>query len=65
MESVNFHFRQMGEHKFAYDWETLHKILALGNFRDIKKVGFNDSQANFLNVGTRGDPGTLWVECVK
>ena len=65
MESINFHFRQAGQHKFAYDFETLEKLLSLNGFRDIKKAEFNDSTCDYLNKGTRGDPGTLWVECVR
>ncbi|MCF7866214.1 methyltransferase domain-containing protein [Candidatus Woesearchaeota archaeon] len=65
MESVNFHFRQLGQHKFAYDYETVHKILLQNNFRNINKSSYKQSKVEELNVDTRDDAGTLWVECIK
>jgi predicted SAM-dependent methyltransferase len=33
MESINYHFRQDGEHRFAYDFETLYRALCEAEFR--------------------------------
>ena len=41
LEHINFHFRQNGEHRFAYDEETLSKVLDSAGFNEIKRVGFN------------------------
>ena len=65
MESVNFHFRQAGQHKFAYDFETLAKLLSLTGFRNIGKSSYRSSPVSELNIDTRDDAGTLWVECQK
>ncbi len=65
MESVNFHFRQSGEHKFAYDFETLAKLLAQTGFKNISRSQYRSSTVPALNIDTRNDAGTLWVECQK
>jgi len=41
LEHINFHFCQNGEHRFAYDEETLSKVLDLAGFNDIKRVDFD------------------------
>jgi predicted SAM-dependent methyltransferase len=38
LEHINYHFRQNGEHRFAYDEETLRKILDAAGFTEIKRV---------------------------
>ena len=38
LEHINYHFRQNGEHRFAYDEETLRKILDAAGFAEIKRV---------------------------
>jgi citrate lyase synthetase len=38
MEHINAHFRQHGEHLFAYDLETMEKVLADVGFVDIRKL---------------------------
>ena len=37
IEHINFHFRQNGEHRFAYDYETARKVLSNAGFRNIKR----------------------------
>jgi predicted SAM-dependent methyltransferase len=41
MEHINSHFRQHGEHLFAYDFETLKKVLAEVGFIDITRLEFD------------------------
>ena len=41
LEYINYHFRQIGEHQFAYDEETLSKVLDLAGFNEIKRVDFD------------------------
>jgi predicted SAM-dependent methyltransferase len=43
LEHINDHFRQHGEHRFAYDEETLRKVLEGAGFHDVKKVTFDPS----------------------
>ena len=38
LEHINYHFRQSGEHRFAYDEETLRKILDSAGFTEIERV---------------------------
>jgi len=65
LESVNFHFRQLGQHKFAYDFDTLEKLLKVSGFSDIVKSSYKASKLLELNIDSRSDDGTLWVECHK
>jgi predicted SAM-dependent methyltransferase len=60
MESINYHFRQDGEHRFAYDYETLHHVLAEAGFRDISRRAFDAT----LDTENR-KIGTLYVDAVK
>jgi predicted SAM-dependent methyltransferase len=41
LERINYHFRQNGEHRFAYDEETARKVLASIGFSEIKRVIFD------------------------
>jgi predicted SAM-dependent methyltransferase len=43
VEHINFHFRQDGEHLFAYDEETARKALEGVGFKDVRRVGFDPS----------------------
>ena len=43
LEHINFHFRQDGEHLFAYDEETLRHALSRNGFVSIKKRLFDPS----------------------
>jgi hypothetical protein len=60
MESINYHFRQDGEHRFAHDYETLHHVLAEAGFRDIRRRAFDAT----LDTENR-KIGTLYVDAVK
>jgi len=60
MHNINFHFRQGAEHKYAYDYETMEKVLAAAGFSSIVRTDFDptvDSEARRT--------GTLYVEARK
>lgn len=60
LEHINWHFRQGGEHKFAYDFKTLEKALARSGFVAIRRRDFDpklDSEERRL--------GTLYVDATK
>jgi Uncharacterized protein conserved in bacteria len=43
LEHINYHFRQRDEHHFAYDEETVRKLLEGVGFQDVKRVSFDRS----------------------
>jgi predicted SAM-dependent methyltransferase len=60
LEHINFHFRQGGEHRFAYDFTTMEKALSRAGFVDIRRREFDpelDTESRRL--------GTLYVDAVK
>ena len=66
MEHINYHFRQDGEHKFAYDFETLKKVLSEKGFVEIEKREFNQSKFAELNVSREERRmGTIYVDAMK
>src|SRR5262245_56789224 len=53
MEHINYHFRQRTEHRFAYDFETAQKALAIAGFVDIRQAGFDPNiDAEHRRVGS-------------
>ncbi len=57
MHHINYHFRQGSEHKYAYDYETLERVLTRTGFGSVRRVDFNpefDSEVRAV--------GTLYVE---
>ena len=60
MEYINYHFRQDGEHQFAYDFKTLDKVLKKAGFKNIRKRDFDQ---NLDSIDRR--IGTLYVNAVK
>ena len=67
MHNLNFHFRQGSEHKYAYDFETLSKILKDVGFISVERRPFQrglDSENHmvpFLPLGT----ASLYVKADK
>jgi predicted SAM-dependent methyltransferase len=60
LDHINYHFRQDGEHKYAWDFETLKNALEDIGFRNCTRRDFDlalDSESRFL--------GTLYVDCVR
>lgn len=60
LDRINFHFRQNGEHRYAYDLQTLRSALELVGFTDIRRRDFDPA----LDDESR-QIGTLYVEAVK
>ena len=60
MHSVNFFFRQDGEHKYAYDFETLAGALKDCGFVDIRQRDWDA----MLDLESRRE-GTLYVDAKK
>lgn len=60
MEQINYHFRQDGDHRFAYDYMTLAQALGSAGFQDIKRRDFDP---NLDSVDRK--LGTLYVHAVK
>lgn len=57
MHNINYHFRQGNQHKYAYDYETLQKVLVQAGFSAVSRSEFNsafDSESRRV--------GTLYVE---
>jgi predicted SAM-dependent methyltransferase len=60
MDHINFHFRQGGEHKFAYDFKTLERTLLKAGFARVTRRECNPEldQASWA-------VGTLYVDAAK
>jgi ubiquinone/menaquinone biosynthesis C-methylase UbiE len=50
MEIVNFHFRQSGQHRFSYDFETLSGLLQECGFTSITEMPFGKSNLADLAI---------------
>jgi predicted SAM-dependent methyltransferase len=59
LDSINFTFRQGGEHKFAYDFETLARRLQDAGFTDVQRRNW-DPQTD-----SSGWEESLYVSCRK
>jgi predicted SAM-dependent methyltransferase len=60
MEHVNYNFRQDGEHKYCYDFETLRRLLERCGFERIQRRAFDPT----LDSGDR-IVGSMYVQCRK
>lgn len=66
MEVVNAHFRQGGQHRFSYDYETLHLLLQRCGFEDIEECSFGESRLGELVIDDAGRASeSLYVEAVS
>ncbi len=69
MELVNFDFRQFDEHKFAYDFETLKRILEKAGLVRVKRRDFDpalDSEKSRFSLDTDTRKcTTLYVDAIK
>jgi len=53
LDRINYHFRQGGEHRYAYDFETLRNTLMLAGFVKVTKRDFEPSlDSEFRKIGT-------------
>lgn len=68
-EFVNYSFRQVTEHKFAWDFETMNKALSLVGFTEIKRRSFDpfldSAQSHFAFGANMASDTTLYVEARK
>ena len=60
LDHINYHFRQNGEHRYAYDFETLRHVMEDVGFVNVREREFNST----LNSPKRR-LGTLYVEGSK
>ncbi len=61
MEVVNFHFRQSGQHRFSYDFETLARLLSDCGFTSIVKSEFGVSGLPELAIDSESRAGESLV----
>jgi predicted SAM-dependent methyltransferase len=65
MEVVNFHFRQSGQHRFSYDFETLSGLLGDCGFDAVDQMAFRSSAMAELEIDSDSRaPESLVVEAV-
>ena len=60
MEHINYHFRQGTDHRFAYDFKTLKRVLSGAGFAEVTRRAFDPQ----LDSKTR-ELGTLYVDARK
>jgi predicted SAM-dependent methyltransferase len=60
MHNLNYHFRQVDQHKYAYDRETLERVLIQAGFSAVGRVDFDPT----FDTECRKN-GTLYVEARK
>jgi len=60
LDHINYHFRQDGEHRYAYDFESLEHALAQTGFKLIRRREFDPD----LDSKER-EQGTLYVEATR
>ena len=66
MELVNMLFRQFGEHKFAYDFETMHVLLKKVGFSNIRQTEYGISADPALAIDQQErEHESLYVEANK
>lgn len=66
LEHLMYALQQDGEHKYAYDFETLHKTLTQAGFEKAIKSGFRQSTFQALKIDYREDNNlTLFVDAIK
>ena len=66
MEIVNFQFRQSGQHRFSYDYETLAGLLKESGFEEVVQGAFRTSRMPALNIDSESRaPESLVVEAAS
>ncbi len=66
MDILNHTFRQNGEHKYGYDFETLNKVLKSAGFSNVEKKQWSKSADNLLEDDLENHkPYSLYVDCIK
>jgi predicted SAM-dependent methyltransferase len=66
MQLINEVFRQSGEHKYAWDFETLKLILMTAGFAEVKQMSYLHSHDPKLAIDQHiRQPESLYVEAIK
>jgi predicted SAM-dependent methyltransferase len=66
MDILNHTFRQNGEHKYGYDFETLHRTATAAGFSKVAKTSWGVSQDPMLQDDLENhQPYSLYVDCMK
>jgi predicted SAM-dependent methyltransferase len=66
MDILNHTFRQDGEHKFGYDFDTLHRTVAAAGFSRVEKMSWGVSLDPMLKADLPNHkPYSLYVDCIK
>jgi hypothetical protein len=66
MDILNHTFRQRGEHKFGYDFETLRRTVSKAGFLKITKMSWGNSADPMLKDDLPNHrPYSLYVDCMK
>lgn len=66
MDILNHTFRQNGEHKFGYDFETLHRTVIAAGFGKAEKMSWGKSADPRLEDDLENHrPYSLYVDCIK
>jgi predicted SAM-dependent methyltransferase len=66
MDILNHTFRQNGEHKYGYDFQTLRRIVEKAGFSKIEKMSWGRSLDPSLQDDLENHrPYSLYVDCVK
>lgn len=66
MQLINVLYRQFGEHKYAYDGDTLEALLEEVGFSEAKVVAYGQSRQSELAIDLEvRAPESLYVEAVK
>jgi hypothetical protein len=60
LDHINYHFRQDGEHKYAWNFETLKNALEDIGFRNCSRRDFDPALDSESRIR-----GTLYVDCVR
>jgi predicted SAM-dependent methyltransferase len=60
LEHINYHFRQGHEHRFAYDFKTLQRVLQMAGFAEVKRRDFQTGLDS-----KKWERGTLYVDGTK
>lgn len=66
MGILNHTFRQNGEHKYGYDFETIQKTVLSSGFKNIQKMSWGQSVDPLLQDDLENHKAySLYVDCVK
>jgi len=66
MDILNHTFRQNGEHKYGYDFQTLRKIVEKAGFQRVEKMSWGRSLDPLLQDDLENhQPYSLYVDCVR